>query len=761
MANIATPTEPRSAKNAASANADGASGDGAAAGASSQQDAAGSSAASPWIYGPTVDLLIGCGGWSAPLLLLAWFASSHERAWSFAFYFLALIFNYPHFMATVYRAYHTRAEFQKYRIFTLHLTALLALTAILAHADYRLVPWVFTLYIDWSPWHYTGQNYGLLMMFVRRGGTTVTKSERRMMYAAFICSYVMLLTSFHTGPSNDPLILSLGLPLIVSVPLRVGSGVLFAFFAGWVFVAWIKRSGWKAMKAPLTLLGSQFLWFVLPTTLELGYRLAVPQTRYSTGILAVMHSTQYLWITSYYARREAVAAGRGTWRMGKYFATLIAGGIALFICGPWIVSYAFHYDFAVSFLIFTALVNIHHFMLDGAIWKLRDKRISSLLVDRGERRSADYGGSATGWLGGQTAGAHAFRVGVALMLFLWGGLDQVRYFAASDDGDLARLHTAAFLNPFDSALEMRIARANAKAGHADEQLSALTRAVEVNPSNPGPQEARARALIESGRYDEAYEHYKQMLTRFPQNTDALVNFGLLAARLGHSDEAIESWERAIDVDASQASAQLYLAEALARTAQPAAAATHFEAFLKLAGNDESSPNAVPARQRAAVTIELADAYAQTRQTATAVGQYRSAAALAEQTGDVRDQSLAESHLADALDAGGHASEAAAAYQQALALDTKLSDPRAEAVDWFNYGQFLARHNIPARLAYACYLHAEQLLAPTPGPELDTVENARRAAESSLGAEANAVKKNLEAALAQARSLPESSFTSSH
>src|ERR1700724_160450 len=145
----------------------------------------------------------------------------------------------------------------------------------------------------------------------------------------------------------------------------------------------IQRSGTRAMAAPLTLVLTQFLWFVLPTLLELHAAYQIPQTRYSSGILAVLHSAQYLWITSYYQRREARAAGQSSWRMAGYFVTLIAGGIALFIPGPWLVSYIFHYDFTTSFLIFMSLVNIHHFILDGALWKLRDSRVSSLLVDRG------------------------------------------------------------------------------------------------------------------------------------------------------------------------------------------------------------------------------------------------------------------------------------------------------------------------------------------------------------------------------------------
>lgn len=704
----------------------------------------------PWIYRPWIDLLIGCGGCSAPLLLAAWLAASHAREWAFAFYFLALIFNYPHFMATIYRAYRTREEFQKYRIFTLHFTVLIALTAILAHADFRLVPWVFTLYINWSPWHYSGQNYGLLMMFARRGGTSVTPGERRLLHWAFIASFVMLLVSFHTGVSNDPFVLSLNLPEKISIPARVAGGVLYVFFSSWVIAAWVKRGGWKGMAAPVTLLVTQGLWFVLPTALGLMAGAAIPQTRYSSGILAVLHSVQYLWITSYYARREARAAGNSNWRMSIYFVTLIAGGIALFIPGPWLVSYAFHYDFAVSFLIFTALVNIHHFILDGAIWKLRDTRIASLLVNSSARGEAEAGARATSWLGGRSAAAHAFRVAVALTLFLLGGMDQFRYFRATDEGNLAHLQGAASLNPYDSSLEMRIARAQTQAGETDGALAALTRAVEVNPSNLVPQETRARALLVAGRYEDAYEHYRKMLARFPLDADALVNYGLLAARFGHADEAVESWEKAIDVDPAQGNAQLYLAEALDHRGEHAAAVRHYRAYLDLASREAVE---APLAQRAAVTIEFGDALAQSHQANAAIPVFRDAVRLAQQAGNLRAESLAESHLADAFDRAKFSPDAVGAYQRAIALDERTGDTNAEAVDWFNYGQLLSKTKAPLRLAYACFVRAERLLAPSPGPQLDTVTQARRDAETRLGGEASGVRKSLDAALAQAKSLP--------
>src|ERR1700741_3286164 len=157
--------------------------------------------AAPWIYNPWLDLIVGCGAWSEPLLLLSYSAmASSTRMWSVAFYGLALFFNYPHYMATIYRAYHTREDFNRYRIFTVHVTGLILLTLLLSHFWFGALPWIFTLYLTLSPWHYSGQNYGLFMMFARRAGAQPSKNQRHALYAAFLLSYLILFLSFHTGP---------------------------------------------------------------------------------------------------------------------------------------------------------------------------------------------------------------------------------------------------------------------------------------------------------------------------------------------------------------------------------------------------------------------------------------------------------------------------------------------------------------------------------------------------------------------------------
>ncbi len=743
---------------------------------STQAESKPPAAAQPWIYGPWLDIIVGCGAWSAPLLMVATVAgASNSPAWGNAFYFLALIFNYPHFMATVYRAYHTREDFTRYRIYTLHFTALLALTAVLAHTSFRLVPWIFTLYICWSPWHYAGQNFGLLMMFLRRRGARVEPGDRRLLRWAFIASYAMLMVSFHAGPSNDALILSLGLPYKLALPAELILGGAFIALSAVAFAhlnrssgsSHLNESGGPLLPA-LVLLFSQFLWFVLPTLFQLLSGMHIPQTRYSSGILAVLHSTQYLWITSYYQRREAKASGEPGWRISAYFGTLVAGGVALFICGPWLVSYAFRFDFTVSFLIFTALVNIHHFILDGAVWKLRDKRVAALLIEPGARPASESGKgqagesgqgviAATRWLAGQSPTARALRIGLAAALILWGVLDQVHYVLETDAANLTSLLRAARLDPYDSSLQLRIARADLQTGDVDQALGAMRRAVAANPQNPIPQQALGRALIEQRRWSEAYEHYQKMLTLFPRDADALVTFGILAQQQGDLPRAMEVWEEAIQIDPRQANAHLYLAEGLDQR-NPGAAFPHYEAYLRLTAAQLSQREKqgedlrASTDQFATVTLKMADDYARVNMPSLAVQAYGSVLRLAAQASDKSLQAVALAHLADLQDKTGDIAAAAATYQHALALDRDLADVNVEASDWFNYGQFLIRRGQSAEIALACFLQAEKLLDSSPGPYLDTARKVRQQTEKTLGPRAPAVRKDLTQFLARAMSL---------
>ena len=268
------------------------------------------------------------------MLLFAYLADSTALAWSAAFYALALFFNYPHYMATLYRAYHTEEDFPEYRIFTVHITALCVLTLLVSHFWYRALPWIFTLYLTWSPWHYSGQNYGLFMMFARRAGAKPSDGERRAIYSIFLISYECFPELSYRAVERSVVPVSLGLPGRVDSLIVTALAIGFISLSAFVLPRLVQQVGWRRLFPSLTLYSTQFIWFLLPTAIALGEGMRITQSRYSNGVLAVMHSAQYLWITSYYARREAAAEAGGRWRPFGYFAVLVAGGIALFVPGP-------------------------------------------------------------------------------------------------------------------------------------------------------------------------------------------------------------------------------------------------------------------------------------------------------------------------------------------------------------------------------------------------------------------------------------------
>jgi tetratricopeptide (TPR) repeat protein len=686
-----------------------------------------------WLTGPVADLVVGCGAWSAPLLALTFFLNDrYSTQTALAFYALALFSNYPHFYATVYRVYRTKSEFARYRLFALHVTALLVGTAVLAHWSHAIAPILFTAYITWSPWHYSGQNFGLAMLFARRNGASPTRADRNWLLAAFVASYLMIFVTLHSGPSVEPYVLSLGMPVGLGRVTRLLLCAVFLVAA--VRAVWplVRSLGAPATAAPITLLVTQFLWFALPTFLEIGFGIQVPRTSYSASILAFMHGAQYLWITSYFTRREAEegTAGRegARWGAWTYYGTLVVGGIALFLPGPWLVSYVFHHDFTSSFLIFTALVNIHHFVLDGTIWKLRDGRIAALLVGAKAERAggaaerSSRGASILGrlrWLTGASVPARVVRVVAVALLVAIAGLDLTRHFLAFGSTDLGSVAGASALNPFDATVHTRLAAALANEGRTDDAVVSLRRAVDLDPYNAGAQRLLARALVERGSAEAALEHHRRMLQFVPPDPDTLVNYGFLAMQAGGTDEAIDAWRKAVAIDDAQPLAHFYLGSALEAKGRKKDAVTHYEKYLALAVSPRFREG-FNVLQVMRAGLVVGDGYNETGRFKEAGEFYRRVAALAEQSGEHSFLVSALGRLGPLYGEHGNKAEAVACFTRAIAISRERRDTRAEATTWFNYGKFLGTTQSSALLAAACFVRAEQGLSAEDGPDREAI-----------------------------------------
>lgn len=569
-----------------------------------------------------------------PLLLVSYTVVDRDvPRWSAVFYTLAVVCNYPHYMATIYRAYG-RDERGQHRLYTHYLTAALVLLGVVAHVEFAVLPWLFTTYVMWSPWHYTGQNFGLLMMFLRRGGVDVTPGERRALYVAFVASFVMLLAAFNVGASSDPLLLSIGLPGPVAFGIEAAAAVTFAMGGVIAFAPMVRRGAGRALLAPFTLYSTQALWFVVPIAVGWMSSLAAPQTRYSSGMLALMHSAQYLWITRYFARRDAEQSGQlGAWSGWLYWGTLVIGGLALFLPVPWLASYGWHTDFTSSVFIVASIVNIHHFMIDGVVWKLRNPRVTQMLV--GES-GPSLGASATAprttmpKAASRTLLLVSRYAAIALLLML-AAVDQWRYRLTTASGDRDGLEAATWINPYDSAAYVRLAQAAGRAGDASSAEAALRRAIATNPRNPTPARALVQLLIESNRLPDAYAQAQAVLASWPDDVETLVNAGVLAYRLNDMAAAEQFWRRALDQDPSQRAVQLYLAERLDARGAVAEALQHYRRYLELAVS-AAAGNRPPATEVVPAVLRFADALDRQGDRDAALSQYDLAVRMARQTG---------------------------------------------------------------------------------------------------------------------------------
>jgi hypothetical protein len=361
---------------------------------------------SPWLFGPRSDLLFGCGLLYSLLFGLFLAGGPELRsttpAWVGAA--LLLLLGTPHYGATLVRVYENRKDRRGYALFSVWATLGVIALFVAGLWSTPIGSFVVTLYLTWSPWHYTGQNYGLAVMFLRRGGAPLDPGLKRWLYLSFLLSFLLVFVGMHTAersaldlPAGYSSLgvgfTALGIPPAVAGPL--GMGLLIATFAALARCAWGLRHAPRRALLPVALLAfSQLLWFSLPFGVQafgLVPKLDVLSFEFRTYYfiwIAAAHSLQYLWVTSYYARQS------GDWQgqLPNYLRVLAAGAavwtLPALVFGPQALG-PLAFDQGLGLLI-AAAVNLHHFILDGAIWKLRG-RIAEVLIRSRAEQTGDEG----------------------------------------------------------------------------------------------------------------------------------------------------------------------------------------------------------------------------------------------------------------------------------------------------------------------------------------------------------------------------------
>src|SRR5262245_37900848 len=138
----------------------------------------------PWLFGPGVDLLLGCGVLYA-LLIVPISLAGDAFVSGKPPYLLTLgvvFFSASHYGATLLRVYERREDRRAYVLFSLWATLAVAAAFVAGLRSATWSTYLLTLYLTWSPWHYTGLNYGIAVMFVRRAGVPLATATKRLLY---------------------------------------------------------------------------------------------------------------------------------------------------------------------------------------------------------------------------------------------------------------------------------------------------------------------------------------------------------------------------------------------------------------------------------------------------------------------------------------------------------------------------------------------------------------------------------------------------
>ena len=301
---------------------------------------------------------------------------------------LVTFLSTPHYGATLLRVYDQREDRRAYFLFGVVATAALLAMFGVALVDRFTGSVLATIYLTWSGWHYTGQNYGISAMFVRRREIALEGPARHLLHASFVLSYLIVFLTMHAAsapvadPRSEVRMIPLGIPEALNAVAMPIVGVAYlATSAGWV-VLLLRRGARLVDLAPVfAIAGVQAAWWAIPYGAHhFGVHFgAVPlswdvRTDFFPWI-ACAHAVQYLWISSFYARSS------GRWRgQTHYYAATLAAGSAVWIL-PALMFAPGVGDFDWNFpMLLAAVINIHHFILDGVIWKLRHSKIARVLI---------------------------------------------------------------------------------------------------------------------------------------------------------------------------------------------------------------------------------------------------------------------------------------------------------------------------------------------------------------------------------------------
>ena len=325
---------------------------------------------------PAFDLLLIAGGLS--LVFGALFYAAGLRLTGDANLTLILLFgNFAHFAASTVRLYTKPGAVKELpRALTLWLpiVTLGLFTAVLLYAGW-LVRYIFAVFVIWSPYHYSAQTYGLSVMYAYRSGCGLTDGQKRALWWACLVPFFWALLRPNAGVA--PILQGLGFHSFPTFEATrsFASVVLSAAALATPVVVILGLKARHAVTLPvisvMTIMTNAIWWTVF-------------EYMHAMWWAAIFHGIQYLAIVTVFHVRERMRAPAN--RYGSLFHTVTFYGACvmlayvLFVLWPDAYTWA-GFDGLLTAQLTVAVINIHHFIVDAYIWRLRKDPNYRTVVD--------------------------------------------------------------------------------------------------------------------------------------------------------------------------------------------------------------------------------------------------------------------------------------------------------------------------------------------------------------------------------------------
>lgn len=331
-----------------------------------------------WLWNRTFDVLLIGGALFFPFALvsvpLAFIVPGFGAAMVAFFLHAGLIVNQPHYAATYHLAVKERDKNPRvFKWLVGSVIVMIPITIACVHwVDVMLSP-VTRIYLTWSAWHYSAQHFGIAAMYSARNKRPLQDREKLPLQVAFVGVAVFMMLSLNLiDPSTAGAFGSVGARALNAkatyawaYPLGLFIVAVSLIAAGISHVRVKARTGQGLDPMAWLLLGLNFFWFVVPNVLVGKNNLwGHPEIAlWFPYALPFFHCVQYLGVTCHRTR------SLGEVRPVFLLIVLMAIGWLIFEGYAYGVQFGGGVNADKAFALVMALVNIHHFWLDGQMWK--------------------------------------------------------------------------------------------------------------------------------------------------------------------------------------------------------------------------------------------------------------------------------------------------------------------------------------------------------------------------------------------------------